>query len=78
MISTIQTFYQQINQEEANGLKFWGAGIFLRGILDETHRLTTSGTPIGKFRKANGMMVVKMDSHDYNMHMASCIVNLEP
>jgi hypothetical protein len=77
VISTIETFYQRFNHEEADGSKFWGPGIFHRVILDEGHRLGTSGTPIGKFRKANGMLV-KMDSCDCNMHMASCILSLEP
>jgi hypothetical protein len=76
VISTIETFYQRFNHQEADGLKFWGHGIFHRVILDEGHRLRTSGTPIGKFRKANGTLV-KMDSRDYNMHMASCILSLE-
>jgi len=74
--STIETFYQQFNHEEADGSKFWGPGIFHRVILDEAHRLRTSGTPIGKFRKANGTLG-KMDSRNYNMHMASCKLSLE-
>jgi len=77
MISTIETFDQQFNHEEADGSKFWGPGIVHRVILDEGHRLRTSRTPIGKFRKANGMLV-KIDSRNYNMHMASCILSLEP
>jgi hypothetical protein len=77
VISTIETFYQRFNHEEANGSKFWGPGIFYPVMLDEGHRLRTSGTPIGKFRKVNGTLV-KMDSRDYNMHMASCILSLEP
>jgi hypothetical protein len=76
MISTIETFYQRFNHEEADGLKFWSPGIFHQVILDEGHMLRTSGTPIGKFRKANGTLV-KTDSRDYNMHMASCILSLE-
>ena len=39
--------------------------------------MRTSGTPISKFRKANGTLV-KMDSSNYIMHMASCILILEP
>jgi len=77
MISTIETFYQRFNHEEADGSKFWGPGILHRVILDEGHRLRMSRTPIGKFRKANGTLV-KMDSPDYNMHMVSCIHGLEP
>jgi len=77
VISTIETCYQRFNHEESNGSKFWGPGIFCQVILDEGHRLRTSGTPIGKFRKANSTLV-KMDSRNYNMHMASCILSLEP
>jgi hypothetical protein len=77
VILTIDTFYQWFNQEEANGSKCLGHGIFLRVIMDEAHRLRTSVTPIGKFRKANGTMV-KIVSRDYNMHMASYIISLEP
>jgi len=77
VISTIETFYQRFNHEEADGSKFWGPGKLHRVILDEGHRLRTSGTPISKFRKANGTLV-KMDSRDYNMHMVSCILSLEP
>jgi len=36
-----------------------------------------SGTLIGEVRKANGMLV-KVESRKYNMHMASCILSLEP
>jgi len=77
LISTIVTFYQRLNQEEADGSKCWGPGIFHRVITDEANWLRTSGTPLGKFRQANGMMV-KMDSCDYNMHMVSYILSLEP
>jgi hypothetical protein len=77
VISTIETSYQQFNQEEADGSKFWGPGIFHGVIMDEGHMLRTSRTPIGKFTKANGTLV-KMDSRDYNMHMASYILSLEP
>jgi len=77
MISTIETFCQQCNQEEAEGSKVWGPGIHDRGILDEAHRLRTSRTPIGKFRKANRKLV-NVDRRDYNMDMASCILSLEP
>jgi len=77
VISTIETYYQWFNYVEANSSKFWGPGILHWVILDEAHRLRMSGTPIGKFRKANGMLV-KMDSSDYKMHMASCILCMEP
>jgi len=77
MISTIETFYQQFNLAEADGSKFWGPGIFHLVIVDEGHRLKTNGTPICKYRKANGMLG-KMDSRNYNMHMTSCILSLKP
>jgi len=77
VISTIGTFYQLCNRAEADSLKYWGPGIFHRNISDEAPRLRTSGTPICKFRKANGTLL-NMDSHDYNMHMASCILSPEP
>jgi hypothetical protein len=77
VISTIETCYQRFNHDEADGSKYWGPGIFHRGIMDEAQRMRQSGTPIGKIRKANGTMV-KMDSRDYNMHMASYILSLEP
>jgi len=77
VISTSDTFYQRFNHEEADGSKFWGPGIFHWVILDEAHWLTTSRTPIGKSRNANGTLV-KMDSRDYNMHMVSCIPGPEP
>ena len=77
MISTIETFYQQFKHEEADGLKFWGPGILHWVILDEAQRLGMSGTPIGKFRKANGTSV-KMDSRNYNMHIAFCILSIKP
>jgi len=77
VISTIETCYQWFYHEEADSSKFWGPGTFHRVILDEAHRLRMSGTAIGKFRKANGTLV-KKDSSDYNMHMASCILSLEP
>jgi len=77
VISTIETFSQWFNQQEADGSKLWSPGIFHWVMMDEVHRLKTSGTPIGKCSKANGLMV-KMDSHDYNMHMASYILSLEP
>jgi len=77
VISTIETFYRRFNPHKADCSKFWGPGIFHQVILDEAHRLRTSGTPIGKYRKGNGMLV-KMDSRDYNIHMASCILSLEP
>jgi len=77
VISLIDTFYWLLNQEEAGGLRICGPGIFHRVSLDEAHRSRTSMTPIGKFRKANGKLV-KMDSHNYNMHMASCILSLDP
>jgi hypothetical protein len=51
--------------------------MFHEDIVDEAHRLRMSGTPFSKFRTANGMLV-KMASRDYNMHMASCILSLEP
>lgn len=76
MIPTMQPFYQQLNQEEADGLKFCGHGIFLRVILNGAHRLRLSGTPSGKFMKANSAMV-KTDSCNYNMHMACNILSLE-
>jgi len=60
-ILTIQTFYQQFNQEEANGSRFWHPGIFHWVIMDEAHRLKMSATPIGKYRQAIYTMV-KMDS----------------
>jgi hypothetical protein len=77
MIWTIETLSQHFNHQEADGWKFSGPRIFHQVILDEAHRLKTSGTPIGKFRKANSTLV-EMDSHKYNMHMASCILSLEP
>jgi len=77
VISTIESFNQWFNHEEAYGSKFWGPGIYHWVILDEGHRLRTSGTQIGKFRKVNRTLV-KMDSRDYNMHMASRILSLEP
>jgi len=77
VISTIEPFYQRCNHEEADDLKFWGPGIFHPVILDEADRMRTSGTPICKFRKANGTLV-KMDSRDDNMHMASSKPSLEP
>jgi len=77
VISTIETFYQRFNHEEADISKFQGPGISHRVVLDEGHRLRTSGTPIGKFGKTNGTLV-KMDSCDYNMNMASCKLSLEP
>jgi type I site-specific restriction endonuclease len=61
VISTVETFYQRFNQQEADGSKFWGPGIFHLVIMDEAQRLRTSGTPISKLRKANGTMG-KMDS----------------
>jgi len=73
VIANIDTFYLWFNQQDANSLIFWSPGIFHQNILDESHSLRTSGTPNDKFRKANGTMV-KMDSHDYNMHMASYIL----
>jgi hypothetical protein len=76
LTSTTETFYQRFNHEEADSSKFWCPGIYHQVILDESHRLRTSGTPIGKLRKANGTFV-KMDSQDYNMHLASCILSLE-
>jgi len=77
MISTIETCYQQFNHEEADGSKIWGPGKFHRVMLDEAHRLRTSGTPSGKLRKADGTLV-EMDSRDYDKHMASRILSLEP
>jgi hypothetical protein len=77
VISTIETFYHRFYHEEADGSKFWGHGISHWVILDAAHRLRMSGTPIGKFRKAN-CMLLKMNSHEYNMQMASCILSLEP
>jgi len=77
VISTIETFYQRFNNEEADSSKFWDPGLFHQFILDEAHRLRMSGTPISRFGKANGKLV-KMDSHDYNMHKASCILSLDP
>jgi hypothetical protein len=44
--------------------------------LDEAHRFRMSGIPISRFRKTNGTLD-KMDSHNYNMHMASCTLRLE-
>jgi hypothetical protein len=76
MISTIETFYQRFNPEEADGSTCWGPGIFHWVIMDEAHRLRMSRTQISKFRKANGRLI-KMDSHDYYMHMASSILSLE-
>jgi len=76
MSSTIEIYDQRFNQEEADGSKFWGPGIYHCVILDEAHRLRMSGTPIGKVRKANGMSI-EMDSREYIMHMASCILSLE-
>jgi hypothetical protein len=63
VISTIETFYQRFNNEEADGSKFWGPGIFYQVNFDEGHRLRMSGTPIGKFNKPNGTLV-EMDSRD--------------
>jgi len=77
MISTIETFYQWSNQEEADSSEFWGPAIFHPVILGEAHRLRMSWTPISMFRKANGRLI-KMDSHNYNMHMVSCILSVEP
>jgi hypothetical protein len=77
VIANIETFYQRFHQEEADGSKFWGPGILHRVMMDEGHRLGTSGTAIRKFRRANGTMV-KMDSRDYYMHMASYILNRKP
>jgi hypothetical protein len=77
VISTIGTFYQWFHDEEATSSKFWGLGPFHWDIMNEGYRLRTSRTPIGKVRKANGRLV-KIDSCNYNMHMASCILSLEP
>jgi len=77
MISTIETFYQRFSHEEANGSELWGPGIFHQVIFDESHRLRTSVASIGKFRNANGTLV-EMDCCDYNKHMASGILSLEP
>jgi len=77
LIMTIETFYQQFNQEEDNGSTFWGTGLFHRVILDEAHSFRSSRTPIGKFQKANST-IVKIDSRNYNMFMASRTVSLEP
>jgi len=77
VISSIETFYQPLNHEEADGSKFWVPGIYHQVSLYEGHRLRMSGTPIGKFMKANGTLV-NMDSRHYNMHMAACLLSLEP
>jgi len=77
VISNIETFDHRFNHEEADCSKFWGHGVFHWGLMDEGNRLRTSGTPIGKCSKTNGTLVT-MDSCDYNMHMASCILSLEP
>jgi len=76
VILTIETCYQPIKHEEAGGLTFWGTSIFHQVILNQAHRLRTSGTPIGKFRKANGTLVT-MNSRNYNMHISFCILCLE-
>ena len=72
----IQTFFQWFNQDEANGLKFWGPGFFHWVTLDLDQRLRMSWTPICKFRKARGMLV-KMDSHNYNIYMVLCVLCLD-
>jgi len=77
VISTFETFDQRFNHEEADGLTF---GI-LESILESSWIRPTGwqyvAPKLAKFRKANGMFV-KMDSRNYNMHMASCKVSLEP
>jgi len=77
VISTIETFNQWFNREEADCSEFWGHGLFHWGFLDEGDRLRTSGTRFGKCSKNKGTLV-KMDSCDYNMLMASCKLSLEP
>jgi len=77
VMSTIDTFYQWFNHQEADGSKRWGPGICRCVVIGEDHRLRTNGTPISKFCKANGTLVT-MDSHDYNIHMPFCILGLEP
>jgi len=77
VISTIEMFNQGFNHEVGDGSKFWSPVKYPSVTIDETQWLKISRTPIGKFRKGNSM-VVKMDSRDYNMHLASCILCLEP
>jgi len=76
VISTIETFYQHFNHEEADSSKYWGPGIFHWEIVDEAHTLRLCGTPINKYGKANGTLV-QIDYNNRNMHMASCIPSLE-
>jgi hypothetical protein len=75
LIWTVVTFYQRFEQDEAESFQFLGFAIFHRGNVHEGHRLITSRTPIGKFVKSNGTLV-KIESCDYNVHMASSIVSL--
>jgi type I site-specific restriction endonuclease len=63
VISTIETFYEQIKQEKDQESKVWGPVIFHRVIQDEAHSFSMSETPFGKFRQVNGTLV-KMDSCD--------------
>jgi len=77
VISSIETFCQQVTQGEANGSQFRSPGIFLQVILDQTDSLRMSVTLISKFRKANGRMV-NMDSRKCNVHMTFHILSLEP
>ena len=77
VIPSTETFSQWCIPEDADSSKFRGPAIPCHIILDKAHRLRMSGTPIGKVRRTN-VMLFKMDWGNYDLHMASCILSLEP
>lgn len=59
-MSTIQSIFQQFNQQEADSSTFGAPGRVNLDIIDEAHRLRMSRTPISQFRKNNDV-IVKID-----------------
>jgi len=51
MISTCETYQQQVNQEEAGHFELLSPGIVYEDIMKVTHSLITSRTRIGMIRR---------------------------
>ena len=76
IITTVETFNARyVSRFDRT---FWGPNIFERVIIDEAHRLRTSGQGVGKHFNPQTGKIQKIGARDAPENIANLILSLEP
>ena len=78
IITTPETFRSWYSSRNAGQQQFWGPGLVERVVIDEAHRLRTSGLGTGCFTNPASGGVIKIEEETYAEQLALMLHSLEP